>query len=242
MLKNFEKNPNYFSEKNFFRRIICKKDYYESLAYFLNNIDYYLANSKEMFFKHQPRETTTVGIVSIANYKLVVKRYNFRNFWHGLKLRLRASKAMRSWLFSHRLQANDIATANPVAVVEERIGPLRGRAYYIAEYVPGTRGCEYFSDQSTSQATWQDTISEIEILTLRLRELGFSHADYHFGNLVIKDKKPYLIDLDNMKQTQPESGKFKRRHQKDIENFRWYLHKNSLADKAFKQYQQHRIF
>lgn len=242
-MKKYRQNTlQHIKKRSFRRRIICKQSYYPVLQQFLSSIDQHLTTSRQQFFKSASNDTTTVGIVTIGALKLVVKRYNFRNFYHGLKVRCRPSKAMRSWRFAQQLLTHGIQTANPIAVVEERLGPLWGRAYYITEYVPGIRGCEFFADSSAYQSDWPQTIAAIEELTLQLRHHGFTHADYHFGNLIIHNTQPVLIDLDNMQQIKNTTRTFQRLHQKDINNFRRYLDRNLLACQAFKQFQRHQLF
>jgi hypothetical protein len=49
----------------------------------------------------------------------------------------RPSRAWHSWREAHRLQFFGIPTPRPLALIEERCGPLRRRAWLISEYCPG---------------------------------------------------------------------------------------------------------
>lgn len=88
--------------------------------------------------------TCTVGIAELANKKVVVKRYNIKNFWHGLNRAFRASRAALSWANAHRLLISNIATAQPLALVEARWGTLRRRAYYLSAYVDAPDAAQFF--------------------------------------------------------------------------------------------------
>ena len=81
--------------------------------------------------------TCTLWAVRIDQRMLVVKRYNIKGPAHRINRAFRATRAAVSWKNAHRLKMYGILTAKPVALVEERLGPLRGRAWYIAEYVQG---------------------------------------------------------------------------------------------------------
>ncbi len=69
--------------------------------------------------------TCTVWATDVADQRLVVKRYNVKNFWHGLKLTTRAGRAFLSWDNARKLLAHGIATPRPVAVVRIKKGLLR---------------------------------------------------------------------------------------------------------------------
>ncbi|MGB5443257.1 MAG: hypothetical protein WBN57_11675, partial [Gammaproteobacteria bacterium] len=64
-------------------------------------------------------------------HELVVKRYNIKRFSHRIGRSLRPTRAAVSWKNAHRLEMCAIPTPKPVALVEERFGPLRGRAWYV---------------------------------------------------------------------------------------------------------------
>jgi len=74
--------------------------------------------------------TCTIGVVTAGARRIVIKRYNVKGFWHGLKIALRRSRAVRSWCNAHLLRMYGIATARPLAVLERRFGPLRRQAYF----------------------------------------------------------------------------------------------------------------
>jgi Lipopolysaccharide kinase (Kdo/WaaP) family len=233
-LNKFFSSSNFCLRKSFHSLFICAKEYDTPVMQsFFNNIDRYLENPKNIFFKNDAGDTTTVSVVNIENRLYVVKRYNFKNFWHALKLRFRSSRAMRSWLFTHHLHALGIKTIKPVAILEERWGLLRGRAYFISEYKQGIRGCDYFSDASLTKKNWPVAIRGILNLTLQLRESYLSHGDYHFGNLVMVNDEPVLLDLDRMWCYRSNNRRFQRAHKKDLDNFKRYLKRNNQADIAF---------
>ncbi len=102
------------------------------------------------FFKNGPGDTTTVAVMAFGDNKFVIKRYNPKGFWHGVKRMLRQSRALRSWQNSHYLEQRDICTPKPVAVLMERFGPIRQTTYFIMEYVDGLRGWDVFREDSST--------------------------------------------------------------------------------------------
>ena len=49
----------------------------------------------------------------------------------------RPSRAWHSWVAGHRLAFFGIPTPAPLAMLEERVGPLRRRAFLVTDYCPG---------------------------------------------------------------------------------------------------------
>lgn len=165
--------------------------------------------------------TCTVGIAQLANKKVVVKRYNIKNFWHGLNRAFRSSRAAQSWANAHRLLISNIATAQPLALVEERWGVLRRRAYYLSEYVDAPDVSHFFA-QCASAEDKLIVARQLAALLHKLYLLKYTHGDFKATNIKIVDLKPLLIDLDAM-QAHVAGGLsdwgFKRRHIKDIKRF-----------------------
>ena len=68
---------------------------------------------------------------------LVVKRYNMKSVSHRISRLFRRSRASRAWSYGHLLNSLGIRTPHPIALIEERFGFLRGKAYLITEYCSG---------------------------------------------------------------------------------------------------------
>jgi hypothetical protein len=141
--------------------------------------------------------TCTVGIAELANKKVVVKRYNIKNFWHGLNRAFRVSRAAQSWANAHRLLISNIATAQPLALVEERWGVLRRRAYYLSEYVDAPDTKQFFA-QCASADDKLVVARYLAALLYKLYLLKYTHGDFKATNIKIVNLAPVLIDLDGM--------------------------------------------
>lgn len=75
--------------------------------------------------------TCTVVRIDLEGLPVAVKRYNLKNTRHALSRAWRPSRAWQSWIEAQRLSYYGIPTPRPLAVVERRFGPLRGRAYLV---------------------------------------------------------------------------------------------------------------
>ena len=161
--------------------------------------------------------TCTLWITQVGAQQLVVKRYNIKNAWHLINRALRRTRATISWEIAHRLTILGIATARPVALVEERFGLLRGRAWYISEFVPGDSAAVLCgSDESAvDRKAWSESIVR---LLQQLEQCRISHGDMKATNFILARQGPVMIDLDAMREHSCESA-FKRRWRRDIQRF-----------------------
>lgn len=207
----------------------------DHIADVLLEIEHYLRNAKK-FFKNHAGDTTTVGVVQFRQKQFVVKRYNFRNFWHAVKLQFRVSHAYKSYWFAHYLNQHAITAIRPVAVIQKKILFTKQASFFISEYeATGISGCLFFSNQSQSKTDWVKAIDLIFELIKKLKDYKICHGDFHFGNLLIVDNNPVLLDFDRIKKIK-NAKRFHELHRKDLSNFYRYLVNNKEAYQAFKRH------
>lgn len=166
--------------------------------------------------------TCTVALAEIDAKKIVIKRYNIKSIWHGLNRALRPTRAAASWANAHRLKLLGIATALPIALIEtKKLGllgfNLRGKAYFLAEYIDAPDIAQYFANTS-DKLKRAEAIKNIAELFYRLCLLQISHGDMKATNIKMLENKPVLIDLDSMSQHQL-SFYAERAHIKDLKRF-----------------------
>ncbi len=142
----------------------------------------------------------SVGKVDVAGRKLVIKRYNIKNFAHWLKRFWRPSRAWHSWREGNRLAFLGIATPKPLAVLEKRFLWLRSRAYLITEYLPGPDIIERFAPYVENGNAPESELQALDQLFARLIAERISHGDFKGHNLFWQDDRWALIDLDSMCQ------------------------------------------
>ncbi len=162
--------------------------------------------------------TCTVGLVTAGNKKIVIKRYNIKNLRHGMGRLWRPTRAGVSWSNAHLLRMLGIATAQPLALIESRWGPLRREGYFLAEYVDGPDIAEVFADTCLDAQYKQEVATKVARLLHRLYLLGLEHGDFKATNLKIVDGEPLLIDLDAMRLHR-KTAWFEKRHARDLRRF-----------------------
>ena len=181
--------------------------------------------------------TCTVGLAQLAEHQVVIKRYNIKNWWHALMRALRPSRAAVSWANAHRLMISNIATPRPLALIEERWGCLRGRAYFLSAYVDAPDVAKFYV-QNTDAEIKQTVAQNLATLFFKLYALQYAHGDCKASNIKIVNDQPMLIDLDSMCAYRPSwigGWRFARAHVKDLKRFmkNWQDDAPTLA--LFKQ-------
>jgi tRNA A-37 threonylcarbamoyl transferase component Bud32 len=162
--------------------------------------------------------TCTLWTTVIDGRKMVVKRYNIKSLKHRFGRALRPTRAAVSWRNAHRLGMYGIPTARPVALIEERFGPLRGRAWYLSEFVAGEAASSLCDQDKTGESVRTAAGQQLTRLLARLALSGLSHGDMKASNFILSQQGAVVIDLDAMQRhVAPES--FQRAQRRDLARF-----------------------
>jgi tRNA A-37 threonylcarbamoyl transferase component Bud32 len=163
--------------------------------------------------------TSTVAEVTLGQHKLVVKRYNIKDFWHGLGLLFKPSRARLSWRLAHQLQFVGLPTAKPVAFIEKRFLGLRRQAYFVMEYIEGSRADAFFETHAPDSKQSTTLAKRIITLFFNLARLRLSHGDLKITNILLTPHlEPVLIDLDGMREHRSALSLW-HRFSKDLQRF-----------------------
>ena len=145
--------------------------------------------------------TCTVSLATVEGVSVVVKRYNIKSFFHGVSRAFRQTRAAASWANAYRLNILGILTPKPIVLIEKRFFGLRGKAYFLSEFVDAPDVKSFF-EQIKNKNTEAAAIKEIAKLFYRLYLLKLSHGDLKYSNIKMLDGNPCLIDLDSLRQHQ----------------------------------------
>lgn len=206
--KAFRECTRFSCRRSFMRFEVCERSFDSpAMRDFLKDLDGAIARGHLLKDGH----SATVARVDSPCGPLVVKRYNIKNGWHRLRRMFRRSRAWVSWANSHRLDFLGIKTVKPVALVEERFGPLRSRAFFVTEYV-------HAPDASTLEEPMEDQVRAIVDLLKSLSMAGVSHGDLKATNLLLSDEGAVILDLDSMTE-HADADKRRTAQKRDLERF-----------------------
>ncbi|WGK62540.1 lipopolysaccharide kinase InaA family protein [Halopseudomonas sp. SMJS2] len=149
--------------------------------------------------------SSTVTRANVAGRELVIKRYNIKGIGHWLTRFWRPSRAWHSWLAAWRLSFLGIATPQPLAMIERRIGPLRREAWLVTDYCPGESLFERLG-QTGEALPDQATADAILRIFNQLNDAWISHGDFKASNLLWQEGQVWLIDLDAMQSHANEAS------------------------------------
>ena len=139
--------------------------------------------------------TCTVVRAMAGNLDCVVKRYNLKNLRHALSRSWRPSRAWHSWRAGHLLRHLGVATPEPLAVLEERFGPLRRRAFLVTRHCPGRSLQEQLD--AGRKPDREEAAALLELFSA-LHSMRIEHGDLKATNLLWLDGQLWVIDLDAM--------------------------------------------
>ncbi len=162
--------------------------------------------------------TCTLWLARADGHELVVKRYNIKGFAHRISRLFRTTRAAVSWRNAHRLEMCGILTPKPVALIEERFGPLRSRAWYVSEYVQGDDALVLCEPPAAGSIDKPAAAASVVAVLKRLAHCRISHGDMKGNNFILSKQGAAVIDLDAMKQHAHMRG-FRRAQQRDLARF-----------------------
>jgi tRNA A-37 threonylcarbamoyl transferase component Bud32 len=198
-------------KRNMQRFVAVVREEAERLAPVLADPDAWLSGAVLL----KQGRTATLGRITLDDHStLVIKRYNIKDPLHALSRCWRPSRAWHSWVEAHRLRFLGIETPRPLALIEERRGPLRGRAWLVTDDCPGENLLELFASGSPSD----EALRAIDQAFGRLVRARISHGDMKATNLLWHRGRISLIDLDAMRQHGRQAG-FRKAWGKDRARF-----------------------
>lgn len=131
----------------------------------------------------------------------VLKSYSLAGWLHTLGHLLWVTRAQRCWNHGRRILAAGVSTPRPLALIEERLGPLRFRSFVLTEFTLGVPLDKFVQESSPTPTELDELADKFAAIWCKLGELRLSHGDLYPGNfLVMPDGQLQLIDLDHMCQ------------------------------------------
>ncbi len=136
--------------------------------------------------------SATVVRVTIDEERYVVKRFNIKSLSHRVR-RWFKRRPRIAWRNGHRLAFLGIATAKPVALLEERFGWFAGTAYLV---MPDCGDRDLGQALATDPESFSALAPQVVALLKGLQTAGLAHGDLKASNFVLHGDELRLIDFD----------------------------------------------
>jgi len=163
----------------------------------------------------------------------VLKRYNLRGPLHTARHVLLESRAARCWRSGHKLLRAGLATPEPLAWSERRIGSMRFQSYLLMPYVSGPTLLDLVRNGASANDV--DRVAAcFASLWQGLRRVRAGHDDMKASNFIVgEDGTLWLIDLDGVRLGLAEPS-FRRARQKSLARFMRNWRAHEAAEAAFR--------
>jgi len=159
--------------------------------------------------------TATVAQAKYQNEDFVIKRYNIKNIRHWFSRFWRPSRGWKTWQNAQQLNVLGIKTPEPIAIIEQRFGWLRHKAFYVSRYEP--------AEDALSRYNKADEVTEVHLedfkqLFTSMIYAQISHGDLKANNILLTENGLSIIDLDAMK-IHSNPFRFKKAFKRDLKRF-----------------------
>ncbi len=217
---------------------ICEQSWHETRCYkreyanrewqnFYSQLDRLVENSPRL----KDGNTATVALAQCQGNQIVIKRYNIKNLRHWLGRFWRPSRGWKTWQNAHRLGVLGIKTPEPIAIIEQRFGWFRHKAFYISRYDPAVDALTKYSE--TDKVT-DEHLEDFEQLFTTMVYSQLSHGDLKANNILLTENGLSVIDLDAM-QIHANPQRFKKAFSRDLKRFMKNWPAKSNTHKQFEQ-------
>lgn len=181
--------------KKWFTRGMLDRSYQgHELSAFLDNPDA-IFNQPGINILKAGRSSTVIQ-VQLDGKNFVIKRYNLKSITHRMRRLFRPTRALRAWKLSQKLAFFNIATAKPVAFIEHQFLKMRGKSYFVTEYISNQHIGDFFNQTPSFETNSKVVNNTIELLK-QLAQIGLTHGDLKATNILLNENhQPFLIDLD----------------------------------------------
>jgi len=213
--KIFRECTSFVCHKSWNDFMVCERNsYHGEMKRLLSDPDPIISSSKLL----KDGRSSTVALAEVDGKRIVIKRYNIKNFIHALKRCARNTRAWSSWRNAHRLESLGIPTPRPIAFLEKRWGPFRSTSYYISEYVEGTDLYRLIVPDKLEKLNLEALSKRFGGILQSIANASMSHGDFKSKNFISSDDRMYIIDIEGMKEHRFK-WRLKKALKRDCERF-----------------------
>ena len=179
------------------------------------NLENYIKEAKII----KAGNASTVMALLLDNIDYVLKRYNLKTFWHGIKYLVKPSRASYSWRNASILEIMGINTPHPYFFYEERLlWVFKRRTFFLSEKIEAPHLLDFMNSSEFIPSEIENIITSFKEFFEILVYYQISHGDMKATNFIFHDRKLFVLDLDAMKRYRSRNL-YNRAIRKDLDRF-----------------------
>jgi tRNA A-37 threonylcarbamoyl transferase component Bud32 len=176
---------------NFRLNFLCDRDHFKRLQRFMLFPEAIVGDGTPLKLGN----SSTVVRINLDDVPYIVKRYNIKGLSHRVR-RWFKRRARRAWCNGHHLAFLKIATAKPIALLEQRWGWLNGVCYLV---MPDCGERNLGQALANNPGEFDKLMPPTLLLLEGLQAAGLQHGDLKATNFVIDSPGVRLIDYDALR-------------------------------------------
>jgi tRNA A-37 threonylcarbamoyl transferase component Bud32 len=137
-----------------------------------------------------------VAAVPFNERHLVIKQYNPKTWYKAAGRSVRKSKAKKTWENARYIRQSGIDTVAPVALIQDRIGCLTLRSFFVCEYVAGRDARSFFSDCSKNTDEFFKAAESVGDSLTACHARAIFLGDTKDTNIIVGTDRVCWVDLD----------------------------------------------
>lgn len=203
---------------------ILREDSEETEFYFSSNINKTLKSgtlikndkSTKITYVHQP----------FFDKPVIVKKFKFKGWTHSILRSIDKSRARNYWTSAQAIKNIGINTPSPLAMIEQKLGPIIFESYIITEFYTGQNAKKIIEQPNYySRDFVENFVDNVVSIMSTMFQSNMTHGDTKVPNFMIKNNEVCIIDLDVVR-THKLGINFKKYIKQDIERFErdWVTH------------------
>jgi hypothetical protein len=161
-------------------------------------------------YKLSHRSRVVQANLTLAHGEAVIayKRVRPRNWWKTVLHYFRRNPAVAAWYYGHALLLRDIATARPLAVIEQKRLGLPADGYLATEWIAGAKNLHVYGWELAARSAIErrrrvhQVCDSLGRLLGRMHAWHVSHRDLKGCNILIVEREDavdcFLIDADSV--------------------------------------------
>ena len=179
-------------------------------------------------------DRSTVVRLEADGRSYVLKRYNLRGPLHTLVHAALRSRARWSWINGRRARAAGLLTPRPLACLERRLGPLRGRSFFLCAHVEGDSLLALVERGEMAPARLERLAAGVAEIWTALGRARLSHGDMKATNFIVDEgDRLWMVDLDGMRRERLEA-RWRRQRAGDRARFMKNWRGRGSCEEAFR--------